>query len=194
MRKRGFLVILSAPSGAGKSTICRKLLRLQKNLKYSVSATTRPARPGEKEGKHYHFVSPAEFKKRIRQRYFLEWARVHDRYYGTPRKFVEQWTRKGYNVLLAIDVKGALNIRKKYPDCILIFVLPPALRSLKERLLKRKDDRDSVHKRLLAARKEMKAIPRYDYAVVNDDLRRAINQIQAILTTESLKTHRGNYV
>jgi len=187
---KGFLVILSAPSGTGKSTICRKLLQRRKDLRYSISCTTRDPRPGERDGKHYFFVEKEEFKRRIQRNEFLEWAIVHEQYYGTPRKHVEESTREGFSVLLAIDIQGAAAIRRKLPDAVLVFVTPPSLEALKERLAARKDASESVAKRLAAARTELAAAKNYDYVVVNDDLEHCVDQICAILTAESLKTAR----
>ncbi|MBI4052010.1 MAG: guanylate kinase [Elusimicrobia bacterium] len=188
--RRGFLVILSAPSGTGKSTICRELIRTRKKLKYSISVTTRPVRLGENPGKHYYFAAPEIFKEKVRRNHFLEWASVHGHSYGTPKAFVERWTRRGYNVLLAIDIQGAKTIRKIYPDAVLIFIRPPSWRSLKERLIKRKDDQDSIFKRLSAAKKELRAAKWYHYIVINDHLKKAVQQIGSILTAEALKTTR----
>ena len=187
---KGFLVILSAPSGTRKSTICRKLLQRRKDLRYSISCTTRDPRPGERDGKHYFFVEKEEFKRRIQRNEFLEWAIVHEQYYGTPRKHVEESTREGFSVLLAIDIQGAAAIRRKLPDAVLVFVTPPSLEALKERLAARKDASESVAKRLAAARTELAAAKNYDYVVVNDDLEHCVDQICAILTAESLKTAR----
>lgn len=187
---KGFLVILSAPSGTGKSTICRKLLQRRKDLRYSISCTTREPRPGEKDGKHYFFVDKEEFKRRIQGNEFLEWAIVHDHYYGTPRKHVEESTGEGFSVLLAIDIQGAAAIRRKMPDAVLIFVTPPSIEALKERLAARKDASESVAKRLANARAELAAAKNYDYIVVNDELERAVEQISSILTAESLRTSR----
>lgn len=187
---KGVLIIISAPSGTGKSTICRKLLQRRKNLKYSVSCTTRPPRPGEKHGKHYFFLSREEFKRRIRHNDLLEWALVHDEYYGTPRSFIETATKSGSDVLLAIDVQGAAAIRRKLPDSILIFVAPPSLQSLRERLTGRRDAPESVAKRLANSKGELAAAKNYDYLVVNDDLEKAVSQIESILTAERLKVGR----
>lgn len=187
---KGFLVILSAPSGTGKSTICRKLLARRKDLRYSISATTRDPRPGERDGKHYFFIDRAEFKRRIARNEFLEWAIVHDQYYGTPRSFVEGSTSEGMSVLLAIDIQGAAAIRRKMPESVLIFLAPPSIEALRERLTARKDASESVAKRLAAARAELAAAKNYDYLVVNDELERAVNQISSILTAEGLKVSR----
>jgi guanylate kinase len=187
---KGVLIVISAPSGTGKSTICRKLLAKRKDLGYSVSCTTRAPRPGERHGKHYFFLSKDEFKRKIQRNEFLEWAVVHDEYYGTPRQFVDQQTKAGHNLLLAIDVKGAMSIRRRKPDSILVFVAPPSMAELKERLAARKDHHESVSKRLANSREEMAAAKDFDYLVVNDDLEQAVAQIESIMTAESLKLSR----
>jgi guanylate kinase len=184
------LLIISAPSGTGKSTICRLLLQRCGDLRYSVSCTTRPPRPGEKDGCHYFFLTPEEFKRRIRCHEFLEWALVHDYCYGTPRAFIEKTTQEGHDVLLAIDIQGAAAIRRKIASSVLIFVAPPSLESLKERLAARREDSSSASKRLANSRGELAAARNYDYLVVNDDLNKAVSQIESILTAEHLKLGR----
>ena len=187
---KGILFILSAPSGTGKSTICRKLLQSRKDLEYSVSCTTRAARPGERNGKHYHFLGREEFKRKIQRNEFLEWALVHDEYYGTPRPFIEAALRRGSSVLLAIDIQGAASIRRKLPDSVLVFVAPPSLESLRERLSARREGAASLEKRLAAAKAELSAAKNYDYLVVNDELEHAVAQIDAIITAEALRVSR----
>src|SRR5579885_768782 len=188
--RKGALVIISAPSGAGKTTICRKLLARRKDLRYSISCTTRAPRPGEKNGKHYFFLTREEFKRKIQRNEFLEWAVVHDEYYGTPRHFIDQQIKAGDDTLLAIDVQGAAAIRRKIPEAVLIFLVPPSMESLKERLAARRDSSDSVAKRLANSRGELTAAKNYDYLVVNDELEKAVDQVEAILTAERLRTSR----
>lgn len=188
--RKGALLIISAPSGAGKTTICRKLLARRKDLKYSTSCTTRSPRPGEKDGKHYFFLTRDEFKRKIQRGELLEWAMVHDEYYGTPRKFVDDQIERGLNVIMAIDVQGAMSIRRKHPAAILVFVLPPSMDVLKARLAGRRDASESVAKRLANSRGELAAAKDYDYVVVNDALEKAVDQISCILTAETLKTSR----
>ncbi|HAM34933.1 MAG TPA: guanylate kinase [Elusimicrobia bacterium] len=187
---KGALVIISAPSGTGKSTVCRKLLQRRRELRYSVSCTTRVPRPGEKHGRHYFFLSPEEFKRRIQRHEFLEWAMVHGNYYGTPRHFIEDGVQDGHWILLAIDVQGAAAIRRKLPDSVLIFLVPPSWEALKERLAFRRDDSESVATRLANARAELASARSYDYIVVNDELDAAVEQVESILTAESLKSSR----
>ena len=188
--RKGALLIISAPSGAGKTTICRKLLARRKDLKYSISCTTRAPRAGEKNGKHYFFLNREEFKRKIQRGELLEWAMVHDEYYGTPRKFVDEQIEKGGNVIMAIDVQGAMSIRRKHPAAILVFVLPPSMDALKARLAHRRDATEIVAKRLANSRGELAAAKDYDYVVVNDALETAVSQISSILTAETLRTSR----
>ena len=189
--RTGALLIISAPSGAGKTTICRKLLARRRDLRYSISCTTRAPRPGEKNGRSYFFISREEFQRRIRRGEFLEWAVVHDEYYGTPKRFVENETAAGRHVVMAIDVQGARAVRRRYPSAILVFVLPPSLRALKSCMTRRGgQDADETAKRLANSRGELAAAKDYDYAVVNDDLQKAVEQISCILTAESLRTSR----
>lgn len=189
----GFPLILSAPSGTGKSTLCRKLLQRDKSLRYSISATTRYPRSGEKNGKDYFFIGIDEFKKKIHKNEFLEWAVVHDHYYGTPRKFVEEQVASGHVVLLAIDVQGANAVRKKIP-AVTVFIIPPSWKSLEERLNHRHQDPvDSVYKRLSNAPAELDQARHYDYIVVNEDLDKAVGDLEAIITAEKLRTSHQDF-
>jgi guanylate kinase len=188
--RKGMLVVLSAPSGTGKSTICRKLLQKRRDIRYSVSCTTRVPRPGEKNGKHYFFLTEKEFKQKIHRNEFLEWAVVHDQYYGTPRHFIDSTLKEGYNILLAIDVQGAMSIHDKMPDAVLVFVTPPSMEILRERLAGRREAAESAAKRLANSRGELTWAKKYDYLVINDELEKAVSQIEAILTAESLKVSR----
>src|SRR5258708_3761813 len=140
MVKKGLLIVLSSPSGGGKTTVAQKLLRLDKNLVRSVSCTTRKRRLGEKDGRDYFFVTPAQFKRMVSQRAFLEWAKVHDQYYGTPRFWVERQLKKGKDVLFVIDVQGGNAIRRRFENAVLIFLKTPNFSVLKQRLLGRKSD------------------------------------------------------
>ena len=188
--RKGALLIISAPSGAGKTTICRKLLARRKDLKYSTSCTTRTPRPGERDGKHYFFLNREDFKRKISRGELLEWAMVHDEYYGTPRRFVEDQLAHGGNVIMAIDVQGAMSIRRKHPAAVLVFVLPPSMDALKARMANRRDASEAVAKRLANSHGELAAAKDYDYVVVNADLATAVEQISCILTAETLKTSR----
>lgn len=188
---QGFAVIISAPSGTGKSTVCRKLLQRNKDLRYSISCTTREPRPGEKAGRDYTFLPVDEFKRRIHRDEFLEWALVHDHYYGTPKKFFDEVTAEGGVVILAIDVQGAQTIRRKRPNVVTVFLVPPSWRSLRERLQGRRHDaKEVVERRLANARGELSQARHYDYLVVNDELADAVEQIEAIITAERLRVSR----
>lgn len=183
--KKGKIFIISAPSGCGKTTLCRKLLRSDAGLVRSISATTRPRRRGESRGNDYYFASKADFQKGMNRGRFLEWARTYGWYYGTPRRFVDRMLGRGRDVLLSIDVKGALKVKKIYPDAVLIFILPPSLRELKGRLKKRNaDNRKEMEKRLKIVRRELSFAGKYDYAVVNDSIEKAVEKLKAIVIAE----------
>ncbi|MFH1724110.1 MAG: guanylate kinase [Elusimicrobiota bacterium] len=183
-------MIISAPSGAGKSTVCRRLRRRNASLKYSVSTCTRKPRPSEVEGRHYRFISVPEFRRRIRRGEFIEWARVHGNYYGTPKGFIAREIRAGNVVLLDIDVKGAGIIRRRMRDAVTIFLLPPSWSSLERRLRLRGDTDDAIGTRLANARKEFAHAKRYDYWVVNDVLATAVREVEAIILAERLRSRR----
>ncbi|MCD5401994.1 guanylate kinase, partial [candidate division NPL-UPA2 bacterium] len=185
MKRKGTIFVISSPSGGGKTTICRKLLKELPELNYSISTTSRSPRPGEKEGKDYFFISGEEFSEKIRKSEFAEWAKVHGHGYGTPRQFLEEALRSGRDIILDIDVKGALQIKEKYKESRLIFLLPPSLETLAARLKKRKtDDGKEIEKRLARAQEEMAFLKEYDYAVVNRNLSQAVKEVKAIITAE----------
>jgi len=187
-RKHGKIFIISAPSGSGKTTLCDKLLASGVDLNRSISVTTRPRRAGEASRKDYYFTSKALFKKGIRQNRFLEWTRTYGWYYGTPKKFVAGLLKKGRDVLLSIDVKGAARIKKLYPDSVLIFILPPSMKELKERLKKRNsDDKKEIKKRLRIVKRELSFARRYDYSVVNDSVNNAVCKLKAIVIAQRRK-------
>ncbi len=176
------LFIVSAPSGAGKSTLCRAARARFPELVYSVSFTTRPARPGEKDGVDYHFISRPEFEEKIRQGEWAEWAKVHDHYYGTSAVLLKQHLAEGRPVLLDIDVEGARQIVKRFPDSITIFIMPPSREVLRQRLEKRgTDDPDAINKRLANAEKEMSHKNRYRYVIVNEQLDEAVEAFCGII-------------
>ncbi|MBD3287750.1 guanylate kinase [candidate division KSB1 bacterium] len=178
------LVILSSPSGGGKSTVIRKLLKLSEmNFIYSVSCTTRKPRPGETDGKDYYFLSEAEFKKKIEQNGFLEWEQVHGYYYGTSRELVEQWLDQGKIVLLDIDVNGGLKIRQKFPHrSISIFLQPPSVNELIERLKKRKtESQQEIDKRLERVPLELARKKYFDFVITNKDIKTTVNETLDII-------------
>lgn len=178
----GQLFIISAPSGVGKSTLIRSILEEYPKLRFSVSCTTRSPRPEEVDGKDYVFISKEEFLNGIASGRFLEWAEVHGNYYGTDSSPIEKWLRAGEHVLLDIDVQGARIVRCIYPVAHTIFILPPSLNVLEERLRSRSTDSpEQIEIRLAAARRELMEAPWYDYIVINDNLRDAITDLKAVL-------------
>ncbi|MCX5788241.1 MAG: guanylate kinase [Elusimicrobia bacterium] len=188
---QGFAVIISAPSGGGKSTVCHKLMQRDHALRYSVSCTTRLPRPAEKNGRDYHFLSVDEFKRRMHRNEFLEFATVHGQYYGTPKHLFDQTIADGSVILLAIDVQGASNIRAKRPGTVAIFLIPPSWASLRNRLRgRRQDGKEEMERRLANARGEIAQAKNYEYLVVNDNLDDTVDQIEAIITAERLKLAR----
>lgn len=185
---KGLIFILSGPSGAGKTSICRFIRSSSINVKYIISATSRPKRDTERDGIDYLFFTKEEFKNKIEQNYFLEWAEVHGLLYGTPRVSVENFIKKGKICIMDIDIQGAENIKKIYPEAISIFIIPPSWRILKNRLYKRGTENNQIiKKRLLDASNELKHIRNYDYMIVNDILEEAFEKIKCIITAEKCK-------
>ncbi len=195
MKKKGMIIIVSAPSGAGKTSICDALIESDKNIVYSVSTTTRQPRKGEKNGIEYFFVNDTEFKKMVKKDMFVEWAKVHDHFYGTSKKVLEQTINKGKDILLDIDVQGAVKIKRQYKDALMIFITTPTLKILKERLIKRnKDSLDVIKTRLENAKKELTYLPRYDYLILNDKLDESIKQAKSIICAERLAIKRNKNI
>lgn len=191
MPKRGWLIVLSSPSGGGKTTICDRLLRRNCRLKRSISMTTRPPRGQERQAREYYFIDKLEFQKSIRTRQFLEWTQVHGHYYGTLKAEVEKQQRSGRDVVLVIDVQGGVAVKQRNPEAILIFIKPPSFKILEARLRGRgTDDRKTISGRLRHARWEMAQALKYDYVVVNQRLSEAVRQIEAVLTAERLKVQK----
>ncbi|MGC8740474.1 MAG: guanylate kinase [Candidatus Sumerlaeaceae bacterium] len=179
------LIVLSSPSGGGKSSVCRALLAADPNLDYSVSVTSRPPRPGEVDGRDYWFVSEEEFLRLIEQNAFYEWARVHDNYYGTRRDLVEEKLARGRDVVMDLDVVGGLTIKKLCDRSVLIYVLPPSLKVLEARLRARGTDSEPViQKRLRNARHEINFAEKYDFVVINDDLDHTVTIIRRIIEAQ----------
>ncbi len=188
MNNRGKLIVISGPSGVGKTTICNELIARRKDTVYSISATSRRKRKGEKNGREYFFLSEKEFKEWIREGRFAEYAIVHGNYYGTPKQFLEENLKNGINVLMDIDVQGAKKLMPLYPDGIYIFVMPPDFEELQRRLLKRNtDDKNEIESRLETARKEMEYLNDYRFVVKNDQLEDTINEILEIINKETKK-------
>jgi len=185
-----FPIIVSSPSGAGKTTIVQALLAQNKTLSRIITATTREPRSGETDGVDYHFWTLKQFERAIAKKQMLEWAQVHTNYYGTPKKSVNDLLKKGICPVLVIDVQGARVVRKAYPTAVSVFIIPPSLKELKKRILGRKDNTKDIEVRLKTAKKEMQDLPRYDYAVVNDNLEDAIAKVQSIVSAEQSKVCR----
>lgn len=190
--RRGLMLVISSPSGAGKTTLCRKLMDQFDDIKLSVSATTRPPRPGETDGVDYHFKTRHEFREMIGKREFLEWALVFDNLYGTPRADTEALLASGHDVLFDVDWQGADALHDQMPrDVVSVFILPPSIEALKGRLAARPGSTDEiVERRMRDARAEMRHWRRYDYAIVNDDLEIAYHRLERILLVERLKRLR----
>lgn len=190
MKQKGLLLVLSGPSGAGKGTVCRALVRNEPSLRLSVSATTRPPRPGEVDRVDYFFLDSEMFNKMIKDGELLEYAEVYNNYYGTPLPFVKESLKEGRDIILEIDIQGALQVKEKYPEAVLIFITPPSAFDLKKRLFFRGADAPEViEKRLRCASAEMKLAERYDYIVINDEVKMAVEQIRAIITAEKSRPH-----
>ena len=182
--EKGKLIIVSGPSGVGKNTICDELVK-QDSYEYSVSMTTREPRNGEINGIDYFFVTKEEFEERIKNNFFLEYATYNDQYYGTPKDKLFEKINNGINVILAIEVQGAKKIKEMYPDALYIYILPPSLEKLKERLIKRNDTSlEIIEKRINIAKKELEQIDFYNYKIINDDLDKAIKKIKEIIVID----------
>ncbi len=185
-----FPLIISSPSGGGKTTVVQQLLKGNRTLARVVTATTRAPRDGEKDGRDYHFWTEKQFLAAVKKGQMLEWARVHAHYYGIPKSSVDGLMKKGICPVLVIDVQGAKTVSKKYPQAVKIFIVPPSLQVLKKRIAARKDHTQDVALRLKTAQKELKEIKYYDYAVLNDVLKNAVQDTRAIVRAEQLKTGR----
>lgn len=191
--RKGLLLVVSGPAGVGKGTINLSLISRNSDIRMSVSATTRPPRPGEIDGVHYFFKTEAEFQKMIDSGAFLEYMRVFNtHFYGTPKSFVEQELAEGRSVILEIDVHGAMRVKAAYPDAVLIFIAPPSMSELKSRLINRgTESSEAIERRFETAFQEMELVDRYDYIVVNDILDLAIARTEDIIVAERCKVSRN---
>jgi guanylate kinase len=184
-KARGMLIVLSGPSGVGKTTLCDRLLKSNPGICYSVSATSRPRRKGERNGREYIFLTERTFEEWIVRKKFIEYARVHGNLYGTPRKFLIDALNRGHDVLMDVDVQGGKSLMKEFPDAIMIFILPPNYTELRKRLINRRTDHlHVIRSRLKRARQELRYKKTYDYAVVNRDLNRTVRRIKKIIGIE----------
>jgi guanylate kinase len=191
--RKPLVFIISAPSGSGKSTLTNEILKLVRNLDFSISYTTRALRGSEQNGKQYHFVTMDEFNRMIAAGEFLEYANVHGNCYGTAREFLRQAGLSGRDLLLDIDVQGAAQIKRNLTDAISIFVLPPDKETLEWRLRNRKEDsEDVIHRRLVTATREIGEYDKYDYVLINDQLLKSIERLQAIVLSERLRREQRN--
>ena len=185
----GHLYIISAPSGAGKTTLVRLLLEQDTGIRLSISTTTRPPRGGEENGREYHFVDVPTFLKGTEHGEFLEWAEVHGNYYGTSKRWIEAEIALGHDVLLEIDWQGAQQVRQLFPQAIGVFIMPPSLPELERRLTGRGTDSvETVARRMAAARDEMRHVDEFDYVIINDNLAQALNEVREIINASRLDT------
>ena len=184
----GNLYIVAAPSGAGKTTLVRLLLDKEPEVKLSISYTTRPPRPGEADGREYHFVDTTQFRRMIDADEFLEWAEVHGNFYGTSKKWIAERLTAGADVLLEIDWQGAQQVRKLFPQAIGIFILPPSLAELERRLTGRgTDSADVIARRLAAAQAEMRHVGEFDYVIINNQLQEALDDLRTVVRASRLQ-------
>jgi len=192
MKKEGIVFILSAPSGAGKTSLCNELIDIITDLRHSVSYTTRSPRPGEKDGEDYFFVSLPEFERMIEAGEFAEWAEVHGNLYGTSLKAIEELRSSGINVILDIDCQGARKLKSVYDDAVYMFIIPPDFAELRRRLEGRKSDsREVIEQRLRVALDEVRESSWYDYIIVNDDFSKAIEKLKSVIMAEQCRTIRS---
>lgn len=191
MTESSVLFIVSAPSGAGKTSLLRALLEKDRQLRLSVSHTTRPMRPGEQDGVHYHFVDVSTFQRLVADGVFIEHAQVFDNYYGTSEKALREQLSAGYDVVVEIDWQGAQQVRTRFPDAVSIFIAPPSIEALRERLGARgQDSEEVIARRMRDAQRELSHYPEYDYLVINDRFEDALEQLRHIVFAERLRTAR----
>ena len=190
-KNRGNLIVLSGPSGVGKTTLREELQKRIPNLRFSVSWTTRPHRPGEIMGQDYRFVSKKQFEEKMKADGFLEWARVHNEYYGTPQAPIQRWMGKGEDILLDIDIQGARKIKKRMPQTITIFILPPSKKELIKRLRSRQTEpMQKIRIRLKNAENEIRSVRQFDYAVINREIAASVDALEIILKAARLRVKK----
>jgi len=183
---------LSGPSGAGKGTICSAYLKRNPGAILSVSVTTRKPRPGEKEGVNYYYTDKKSFEKMVDENRFLEYAQVYGNYYGTPRDFVEKKIASGYDVILEIDIQGALQVKEKFPEGVFVFIIPPSMDELKRRIVKRgTESAEAIYTRFQSAYQELNYMAQYNYVVVNDTVDEAVRKLEAIVLAEKCRVARN---
>ena len=186
------LIVLSGPSGTGKGTVCKALLNKHRDISLSISATTREPRTGEMHGKHYFFTNREEFEDRIGKGDFLEYANVFSNYYGTPKSFVDEMLASGKDVLLEIDVQGALKVKENSPEGVFIFLIPPSMAELEKRIRSRgTETEEKIRERLGKAGAEMDLMDRYDYVIINDEVDNVVAKIESIMDAERLRVPRN---
>jgi guanylate kinase len=191
MERRGLLFVVSAPSGAGKTTLCKEIISIVPGLQQSVSYTTRKPRPGEVHGRDYFFVDEQQFQDMIQRNEFAEWAPVYGHFYGTPRQALARMMEQGLDVLLEIDSQGAMQIKKRFEDAVYIYIMPPSIEALRLRLQHRAGDSpEEIQRRLQKAREEVWSYREYHYIVRNDDMKQALKELEAIFLSERIKTKR----
>ena len=190
VERRGVLFVVSAPSGAGKTTLCKELVASVPGVHPSISYTTRQPRHGEVNGRDYYFVDEQVFQDMAQRNDFAESARVYDHFYGTPRQALTDMMEKGLDVLLEIDTQGAMQIKKKFADGVYIYILPPSIDALRARLVQRGDPQEDIQRRMQRARQEILSYREYDYIVRNEDLKQALQELQAIVHAERARMKR----
>ncbi|GAM08208.1 guanylate kinase [Geobacter sp. OR-1] len=191
MKREGILFIISAPSGAGKTTLCKEVIDIFPGVRHSVSYTTRQARPGEVHGRDYYFVSSEKFRSMVNDGEFAEWAEVHGNLYGTAISTLEEYRESNIDVILDIDCQGAHQLKQRYSGGVFIFILPPSFHELRRRLDRRNSDSEAViERRIMNAAAEIRESRWYDYIIVNDDFSQALNELQAVILAERSRTIR----